>query len=734
MRDTNGCQHDTLVYVDQPPPIIINGINTVAPLCYNSSNGSITVSASGGLGTLTYSVNSGAYTSSMILNGLTAGVNTIHVKDTSGCIRDSVVLLAAPTAIVPSAIVKASACDTVNNGKVTLFASGATPGYTFALGTASFSSNNIFPSLGAGTYTFHIKDTNGCTKDTSITVTDSTHISSNVNINNPLCYDQASGIVTIIPNNGTAPYQYAMGNAPFGSTNTFQNITAGTYTLHIKDAIGCVNDTTISVTQPALIIPAVNIFVPTCYGASNASFTVIAAGGTPPYQYAVDLGTFSANNTFSSFNAGTYTIHIRDAHSCLHDTTISITQPSKVAINTISITSPLCYGDTNGIVVVTASGGSPAYSFSYDTHTFTSVNSFIHLSAGLHIIYVKDSYGCLADSNIIIIQPIQVHLTATTIIAPGCQGGNTGEIIFTGTGGTLPYQYSNDNMHFSSSDIFQHLAIGTDTFYVIDAHNCKYDTAISLIIAPPIIMDSVIVTPLTCYAYTDAAISIYTHGGTLPFQYSLNGNTPVSSSTFTGLPAGHYGITITDFTQCSISDSITITEPDTMQLSIHSEANDCDGFMNISTVSVDVKGGKFPYTYLWSTVPASTNDTIMNVINGDYTIWVKDATGCSDSTTVTINYDNCCSVEVPNAFTPNHDGKNDVFRILYQGNMILKSFAIYDRFGQIMFQTTDKTHGWDGTFNGTLQDIGTYYYHIKVICGNAEGKLHQYKGDVTLIR
>ncbi len=115
-------------------------------------------------------------------------------------------------------------------------------------------------------------------------------------------------------------------------------------------------------------------------------------------------------------------------------------------------------------------------------------------------------------------------------------------------------------------------------------------------------------------------------------------------------------------------------------------------------------------------------------------LYVKDANKCSDSTSATITYDNCCTPSLPNAFTPNNDGKNDIFRIIYKGDLELKEFSIYNRYGQRVYSSNIINQGWDGNFNNQEAELGVYYYQIRVVCGNMKNHEIFLKGDVTLIR
>lgn len=142
-------------------------------------------------------------------------------------------------------------------------------------------------------------------------------------------------------------------------------------------------------------------------------------------------------------------------------------------------------------------------------------------------------------------------------------------------------------------------------------------------------------------------------------------------------------------------------------------------------------GGTTPYTYTWSI--AGSGPTISYLSNGSYKVVVADANNCTDSAQKDVVFD-CCNIYVPNAFTPNADGKNDRFRFVSKGNFKLQGFSIYNRFGQRVFQAATPEDAWDGSFNGVPLDMGVYFYHIRILCGVYNPEEKDFKGDVTLIR
>ena len=146
------------------------------------------------------------------------------------------------------------------------------------------------------------------------------------------------------------------------------------------------------------------------------------------------------------------------------------------------------------------------------------------------------------------------------------------------------------------------------------------------------------------------------------------------------------------------------------------------------------------YSYQWSPAIYFAQDQATGLSawgrmrsSGQVVLTVTDRWGCQSSDSMAIETKVCCEVFLPNAFTPNGDGKNDVFRIVTKGNQQIGVFQVMDRWGKRVFETVNREEGWDGTFNGEAQDIGTYQYYLKYRCADSN-EIIEMKGDVILLR
>jgi gliding motility-associated-like protein len=733
-RDNNNCLKRDTVIVTQPTVLNIQALSLVPPSCNGGNNGSVSIGGSGGNAPYTFALNAGAFSVTNTFSNLAAGTYTLRVRDANNCTKDSIIQLIAPAAIHPAANVTASLCSPVNNGSVTLSATGGIAPYQFALGGGAYSPSPGFTGLAGGTYTFSIKDANNCVKDTSITITNTVTVQATV-ATTGACFNQSNGSLTITPSGGLIPYSFAIGAGAYGSTNTYNNLPAANYILHIKDANNCIKDTTVTIVQTTQIMPVINATMPACNGSSNGSISVTASGGTPGYTYAFGNGPFGPGNTLPNIPAGSYVIHIKDAFNCTRDTTFTLAEPSALAF-TLNISNVPCHGTSGGSVSVNPAGGTPAYTFAADNNPYQAGSTLNNLAAGSHVIRLKDNNNCTKDSTVILTEPPAIHFGITAITMPTCEGFTDASITLSASGGVAPYQFAKGSSGaFSSSPSFNQISEGTFQFRIRDANGCIHDTLITFTGYPHIVIDNIDMVRPLCYGQSNGSIQVNASGGLPPFSYRLAdaGNWLVNP-VFSGISARAYVINIKDNNGCIKDTTVTLSQPDLLTIDTSIVNNDCNGTDDGGIIDVVAAGGTQPYSFSWLQFPSVTEPHVKGLPNGKYDVKVKDANGCADSATISILYNNCCQPFIPNAFTPNGDGQNDDFNVLYKGDMELKELSIYNRYGQRVFSSANKNSSWDGTFNGKAIDGGIYFYYIRITCGNITKKPLEFKGDLVLVR
>ncbi|MFN5251046.1 MAG: SprB repeat-containing protein, partial [Bacteroidota bacterium] len=340
-------------------------------------------------------------------------------------------------------------CSGGCDGKVVLSMKGGKGGSgypKFKKSTSStWSTSGTFTGLCSGSHTFNLQDSNGCTADTTITISGPSALSvTTTNITNVDCKGNSTGSVTVSGSGGVAPYSFKLGSGSYVSTTTFSGLADGSYTITIKDAKGCLNSVTFNITEPAaLVSSATGIVHVYCKGASTGSFAVSVSGGTSPYAYSINGSSYSSTSSFSSLSAGTYTIGVKDANGCTSSVSVTITEPSSsLSVSASSTTHVLCKGNSTGSVTVSGSGGTSPYTYNIGGGTYGASATFSSLLAGTYTIGVKDANGCTSSVSVSITEPSTVLGASTpTVSNVKCKSGSDGSINISGSGGTSPYTY-----------------------------------------------------------------------------------------------------------------------------------------------------------------------------------------------------------------------------------------------------------------------------------------------------
>ena len=371
------------------------------------------------------------------------------------------------------------------------------------------------------------------------------------------------------------------GIGPYTGAGTY-TVAAGNYTYTVADANGCSSTTTISVTEPTLLVASSAISSAILCNGGSGIIAVTATGGT---------GLYSGTGTFT-VAAGNYTYTVADANGCSSTTTISVTQPTPIVAN-VSITAPISCNGGNAILMVTASGGAGSYA---GTGTYT-------VAAGNYTYTVTDANSCSSSVTISVTEP--TLLVASSVISSAilCNGGSA-IIAVTATGGIGPYTGAGTYT----------VAAGNYTYTVADANGCSSTTTITVTEPTQIVATANITTPIACNG-GNAILTVAATGGAGPYA---------GAGTFT-VAAGNYTYTVADANGCSSTTTIAVTEP----TQIVATANittpiACNGGNAILTVAAT--GGTGPYT----------GTGTFTVAAGNYTYTVSDANGCSNTATIAV--------------------------------------------------------------------------------------------------
>ena len=236
--------------IANPSGVLINSVTPVLPLCANQAGGKIIISAMGGTGTLQYSIDGGfTFSTRNEFDNLAAGTYSIVVKDGEGCTTTDIFVLQQPAALLIQSIVKTNVTTAGGSGAmITITATGGTGQLVYSIDAGNtFTTNNVFTGLTAGTYYIVVKDANGCTATGTVSISQPSPLVVTANAS-PSGY-VPSGTIVVTASGGTPPYLYSINGGPFKAQPVFSNLGPGTYSITVQDANGATATTTAQVTS-----------------------------------------------------------------------------------------------------------------------------------------------------------------------------------------------------------------------------------------------------------------------------------------------------------------------------------------------------------------------------------------------------------------------------------------------------------------------------------------------------
>ncbi len=631
--DDNGCQATGQVTITDPTPVTVQSVSTTSPDCYGTFTGSISVGATGGTAPYTYAISGGATQATGTFTSLAAGTYTVTLEDDNGCINDTTITLTEPTPLnITLDSLSDPSCYGGNDGEIAINVSGGTPPYTYSNNGGPSQTSSTFTGLTAGTYNTVVTDANGCVDSILTLLIDPNQILLSALSTTPATCNSNNASLTAMAMGGTAPYTYALGTGAYQSSGTFAGLSAGTYTLHVLDDLGCTQDSTITIDAlDAIVIDSTSFIPPSCNAGADGSLTVYASNGVAPYTYSLNGGAPQNSSTFNSLSAGTYTLVVTDSSGCVDSSTVVVTEPTAVVLSQLILQMPFCHGGSDGSINGAASGGTPPYTYSLNGGPAQGACAFGVLTAGTYSLQVIDAYGCIHDTSIVITEPAPLDVDNISVVNIACNGGSNGSINITATGGTAPYTYQLLGGTPQTSGVFNNLTAGTYTIVITDAHNCLIDTTINVQSAGSLVVDSVVTQDVSCTGNSDGSLTVYVSGGTPPYTYGLSGGASSSNNTFTNLTAGTYVVNITDTNNCTINYTVILSQPPVFSINATGSDPLCpDDSTGSITITATNGQGAIIYTYSGS----PTTSPITGLSEGSYVIVGMDSAGCSDTAVV----------------------------------------------------------------------------------------------------
>ncbi len=638
VQDLFGCKDTVQFSINEPPALTLASVSVSDVTCKGDMNGSITVTAGGGTPGYEYSIDGGnTWLSINTFIGLSAGSYTVLIRDENDCILTSPPIVVAEPVVSVGGILLSKIDADCNNpfGVINVTGTGGTPPYTYSLNGGTPISVPSFTGLNPGFYLVTVIDSVGCDTTLGIEVLQIANPYASLDsIRNITCFGGSDGAIYVSGNSGTPPYSFSFNGGAIQTTSSFTNLTAGNYVIFLFDSIGCRYDLNVNLTQPDSLFSYIgNYQNALCFGDSTGALLVLGGGGTPPYQYSLNGITYGNSSFFPNLPVGNYTTFVRDANGCVVTLDTLIASPSPVVGGISSQVDPLCFGDQNGQVTLTASGGTPPYLYSLDGQVFFQNDFFGNLGAGTYSYFVRDANGCQDIITVTINQPPPVQGLVTAVVDVLCFETASGSITVAAQGGTPPYFYSPDGgISYSSDNTQTGLPVGSYSILIQDANGCvtQVDTSVN---QPNALSGDIQPIPVTCPGDSNGRANATASGGIPPYAYSWS--TGATTAQISNLGPGNYLLVITDDNDCEIALSTEIFEPPVISLDtlVFTDAT-CFGAAD-GTAAIGVSGGSPPFAFAWSN--GVTDSVVTTLSAGQYEVTVTDTTGCNIRDTVLID-------------------------------------------------------------------------------------------------
>ncbi len=499
-------------------------------------------------------------------------------------------------------------CNGGNNGAANISVLGGLGPYSFAWSNGS--TNDNATTLSSGFFTVSVTDLYNCQITDTVTINEPAIMTLAMASTDVTCYAGADGTAAAIPAGGTPPYNYYWNTGQVDSSIT--SLFPGNYYVNVFDVNNCLASNNVIITSPSALTSIITNTNATCYGGTgDADLTV--AGGTTPYTYSWSNGAGSEDLTGTA--AGNYGVTITDNCGITTSDSVTISEPS-IILAAMSQTNISCNGYGDGTATVTATDGTPPYTYSWSNGSATQTISL--LSVGTYSVTVSDACGISDNNSVAITEPVVLTTTVTKTNA-SCFGMGDGTATVTASGGTAPYNYTWNNGQTTSMAIG--LFAGIQSVNVVDVNGCLSSNNVH-ISQPNPLMTNVSASPTSCNGGTDGTADLTIFGGTLPFTYSWS--TSAATQDLTSLSAGMYYVTITDSCGGTINDSVSVSEPSALNITLMTTDVTCNGNGD-GSINLIKTGGVPPFTYSWSNGASTKNISGLNP--GPYDVTVTDACG-----------------------------------------------------------------------------------------------------------
>lgn len=477
---------------------------------------------------------------------------------------------------------------------------------------------------------------------------------------------------------------------------------------------------------------------PQCDGTGLGEVGVAATSATASANLLFSINNSAAvsSGLFANLSAGTYPIKITSSDGCTKDTFATVPFIDRLKVN--MITTPDTCGTLKGGVVINGISNHTGFRFSLENASYVAGNVFNNLSAGIKSLKVIETNGCELDTSFTIgsFQP-PIPISSLDITSANCTNAD-GSIKLNFISGVTIQGARINGGTVQTNYQFTNLPAGNHQIQILTA-SCIYDTTVTIPnLTNPAPVVSYLASAPDCGNKSNGSLQINLTGTVSPYTYSLNQSPYTSNAYFSNLASGTYPMTIKDAQGCIFTGSATVPPYAPLPVSVQWNATPADCWQAGGKLTLLANGPEAPYFFSINNQNYRAGQEATGIPPGIYTAEIRNGNNCPvDAVSITITQQQlpgvvCDTVYVPTGFTPNGDGKNDELRPTAGSAINSFIFRVFNRAGQVIFETKDSGKGWNGRFKGIDMPQGTYVWTFTYIGPNMQQKV--FKGTTVLIR